>query len=291
MAQPHISLAAEKIGNLFGLPVTNSILMTWLAMMILILFSLAAARKVKIVPSALQSVAEVIIEGLYNLFQSVVGEHYIRTFFPLLATIFLFIVVANWGGLLPGVGTIGIRQDERIEAEGAQKGDVAIEKKEENTQNVEKVDNVNMVNIEKQNDQKKEVQGKFIPLFRGATADLNTTLAIAIIAVVAIQYYGVRSLGLSYFKKFFNFSNPIMFGVGLLDIVSEISRIISFAFRLFGNIFAGEVLLTVIAFLMPLFAPLPFIGLELFVGFIQALVFSMLTAVFLNMATVAHENH
>ena len=82
-----------------------------------------------------------------------------------------------------------------------------------------------------------------------------------------------------------------MFGVGLLEIVSEISRVISFAFRLFGNIFAGEVLLTVIAFLMPLIAPLPFLGLELFVGFIQALVFSMLTAVFLNMATVSHDSH
>lgn len=243
MAQPHISLAAEKIGSLFGFPITNSILMTWGVMLFLTFFSYYASRKITSVPSRIQGVAEIIVDGLYGLFKSVVGEHYVRTFFPLLATIFLFVVIANWGGLLPGVGTIGFREE-----------------------------------------------SEFIPLLRGATADLNTTLAIAIIAVVSIQYFGVQSLGLSYFKKFINLKDPIMFGVGLLEIVSEFSRIISFAFRLFGNIFAGEVLLTVIAFLMPLFAPLPFLGLELFVGFIQALVFSMLTAVFLNMATVSHEH-
>lgn len=241
--QPHISLAAEKIGYVFGLPVTNSILMTWLTMLILTLFAVLATRKISVVPSFVQSVAEIIIDGLYGLYKSVVGETHIRTFFPLLSTIFLFIIVANWGGLLPGVGSIGIHGE------------------------------------------------KFIPLFRGATADLNTTLALAIVSVLAIQYYGTKTLGLSYFKKFINLSNPIMFGIGLLEIVSEVSRILSFAFRLFGNIFAGEVLLTVIAFLMPLLAPLPFLGLELFVGFIQALVFSMLTAVFLNMATIAHEEH
>lgn len=243
MAQPHISLAAEKVGSLFGLPITNSILMTWGVMIFLTLFAYFASKKISSVPSSLQSIAEVIVDGLHGLFTSVVGERYINTFFPLLATIFLFIVVANWGGLLPGVGTVGFWEKE-----------------------------------------------EFVPLLRGATADLNTTLAIAIIAVLSIQYYGVKSLGLSYFKKFINLKNPIMFGVGLLDIISEFSRIISFAFRLFGNIFAGEVLLTVIAFLMPLLAPLPFLGLELFVGFIQALVFSMLTAVFLNIATVSHEH-
>ncbi|OGG26808.1 ATP synthase F0 subunit A [Candidatus Gottesmanbacteria bacterium RIFCSPLOWO2_01_FULL_39_12b] len=253
MPQPHISLSAEKIGSLFGIPITNSILMTWMTMLFLTVFSLMAVAKISLVPSNIQSMAEVIIDGLYNIFKSVVGEHYIKSFFPLLATIFLFIAVANWGGLLPGVGTIGFHREVITEVV--------------------------------------EAKSEFIPLFRGATADLNTTLALAIIAVLSIQYFGVRSLGGGYFKKFFNFSDPIMFGVGLLEIVSEISRVISFAFRLFGNIFAGEVLLTVIAFLMPLIAPLPFLGLELFVGFIQALVFSMLTAVFLNMATVSHDSH
>ena len=248
--QPHISLAAEKIGYIFGIPVTNSILMTWLTMLVLIIFSILATRKISIVPGFIQSIAEIVLDGLYNLYKSVVGEHHVKTFFPLLATIFLFIVVANWGGLFPGVGPIGIRETDDTGG-----------------------------------------HEKFTPLFRGATADLNTTLALAIVSVLAIQYYGTKTLGISYFKKFINLSNPIMFGIGLLEIVSEVSRVLSFAFRLFGNIFAGEVLLTVIAFLMPVFAPLPFLGLELFVGFIQALVFSMLTAVFLSMATVAHEEH
>ena len=98
-------------------------------------------------------------------------------------------------------------------------------------------------------------------------------------------------MGISYLKKFFNFTNPIYFYVGILELISEFSKIISFSFRLFGNIFAGEVLLTVIAFLIPVIAPLPFLGLELFVGFIQAVVFAMLTAVFLKMATISHEAH
>lgn len=292
MASPHISLAAEKIGSIFGLPITNSILMTWLTMLILILFSYGATKKIKSVPGNLQSVAEIIIDGLYSLFLSVVGEHYVKTFFSLLTTIFLFIIIANWGGLLPGVGTVGFFKHPTESA--------VTEENKPNESKVVATDETNEIKEEETHEatspadtiktETKKPELEFVPLLRGATADLNTTLALAIIAVVSIQVYGVKSLGLSYFKKFLNFSDPIMFGVGILEIVSEFSRIISFAFRLFGNIFAGEVLLTVIAFLMPLFAPLPFLGLELFVGFIQALVFSMLTAVFLNMATVSHEH-
>jgi F-type H+-transporting ATPase subunit a len=167
--------------------------------------------------------------------------HHIKKAFPILASLFLFIIVANWMGLLPGVGTVGFYEGER-----------------------------------------------FVPLLRGATADLNTTIALAIIAFFAIQYFGFSTLGVQYSKRFLNFSNPIMFFVGLLEIVSDLSKVISFAFRLFGNIFAGEVLLAVMAFLMPFLAPMPFLIMELFIGFIQALVFSTLTAVFINVA-VAHE--
>ena len=105
-----------------------------------------------------------------------------------------------------------------------------------------------------------------------------------------VQYAGLSALGFSYLKKFFNISNPINFVVGILELISEFARIVSFAFRLFGNIFAGEVLLTVIAFLIPLLAPIPFLGLELFVGLIQAMVFPLLAAVFFSMA-VSHEEH
>lgn len=247
MAEIHISLGAEKVFDIIeGVYITNSILSTWVVMALLIAFSIVSTRKLKLVPDGLQTFAEVIVDGLRGLFESVMHDQYKRHF-SLLATIFLFIIASNWAGLLPGVGTIGLFHGE----EGAK---------------------------------------EFTPLFRAGTADLNLTLALAIIAVGTIQYEGLRTLGVSYIKKFLNFSNPINFFVGILEIVSEISKIVSFSFRLFGNIFAGEVLLTVIAFLVPLFAPLPFLGLELFVGFIQALVFSMLTSVFLVVAT-SKEGH
>ncbi len=119
-------------------------------------------------------------------------------------------------------------------------------------------------------------------------------MALAIISVFATQVFGVMNLKLSYFKKFINFSSPINFAVGILELISEFAKIISFAFRLFGNIFAGEVLLAVISFIggtYLFFAPMPFYGLELFVGLIQALVFAMLSLVFFNMATQSHDNH
>ncbi|KKS41143.1 MAG: ATP synthase subunit a [Candidatus Gottesmanbacteria bacterium GW2011_GWB1_43_11] len=264
MGQPHISLAAEKITSIAGWPVTNSILTTWLVMALLTVFALLVSRRISLVPTNLQQIAEIVIEGIHKLFTSVVGEAKIATFFPLLATLFLFIIIANWSGLLPGVGSVGLFKTEK-EVE-------IVEKEITTTESLE-------------SSAKKE---EFIPLFRGPTADLNTTLAMALIAFFSLHYYGFSDLGLGYFKRYFNLSNPIMFFVGILEIISDLSKIISFAFRLFGNIFAGEVLLTVIAFLMPVVAPLPFLGLELFVGFIQALVFSMLTAVFLNMATMSH---
>lgn len=128
-----------------------------------------------------------------------------------------------------------------------------------------------------------------IPFIRSGSADLNFTLAMAVIVVMATWIYGIKELGIkSHFSKFFNFKNPIHTFIGLLELVSEFSRVISFSFRLFGNIFAGEVLLLVIAFLVPVIAGLPFLFLELFVGLVQALVFSMLTLVFLKVATDGH---
>lgn len=235
-----ISLAAEPIGNILGLPITNSLLATWFTMAVLFIFSWAATRKLTMRPGGLQAVAEMIVGGMYDFFKQVTGPH-IAEFFPLLGSLLLFIITANWMGLLPGFGTIGFWHGE-----------------------------------------------EFIPLLRGATADLNMTVGLAITAVISIQFFGFKILGMHYRTRFINFKSPIMFYVGVLEFISELSKIISFAFRLFGNIFAGEVLLAVMAFLMPFIVPLPFLMMELFVGFIQALVFSMLTAVFLNVA-VSHE--
>lgn len=242
----HISLTAEKVFSLNGFTVTNSLLTSWIAMLLLLIFAVAATRKISLVPGNLQQIAEIVVDGIHNLFASILHDK-ISTFFPLVGTYFLYIIALNWLGLLPGVGTIGLN---------------AVE----------------------------EGHTVFTPIFRAGTADLNTTLGLAIIAMLIIQITGFRTLGIDYLKKFFNFKNPINFFVGILELVSEFSKIISFAFRLFGNIFAGEVLLTVIAFLMPLLVPLPFMGLELFVGFIQALVFSMLTAVFLSLAMIKTEH-
>lgn len=236
---PHISLSAEKLATVAGLPITNALVTTWLVMGILILLTLFGTANLRLVPGIGQSIVELVVGGLYDFFASVTGKH-ITKFFPLLASLFLFIIAANWVGLLPGVGTIGFFHGE-----------------------------------------------EFTPLLRGATADLNTTLALAIVAVAAIQYFGFQTAGIHYSSRFFNFKDPIYFVLGILEIISELSKVISFAFRLFGNIFAGEVLLAVMAFLMPFIVPLPFLMMELFVGFIQALVFSMLTAVFLNVA-VSH---
>lgn len=247
--KPHIAIAAEKVAEIFAFPVTNSVIMTWLVTAFMIFIGFWSVRHLQTVPRGIQNFLEMLVEGLTGLLQSITGEK-THEFFPLLATFFFFIIVANWSGLLPGVGSIGLYKTVHGEQE-------------------------------------------FIPLFRGPTADLNTTLALAIVAVVALQYYGIKTLGSKYLTRYINIKNPILFFVGVLEIVSEFARIISFAFRLFGNIFAGEVLLTIVAFIMPyflFFAPLPFFGLELFVGFIQAFIFTTLTAVFLRVATVAEEH-
>jgi len=129
------------------------------------------------------------------------------------------------------------------------------------------------------------------PFLRGGTADLNTTFAMSIIAMVLVQYFGIRYLGArEYLGKFFNLTNPVKAFVGILELISQFSSVLSFSFRLFGNIFAGEVLMTVVSFLIPVLASFPFLVFEFFVGFIQALVFSMLTSIFISVA-IAHEEH
>jgi len=247
----HISLAAEKITEICGLPITNSMVMTWVAGVLLIIIAFFTTKKISLVPRGIQNVMEMIIEFLFNTVNDVIGDReQTKKYFPLLATIFLFIITNNWLGLLPGIGTIGYY--ETIHGE--------------------------------------EV---LVPILRSGNADLNMTFALAIVTIFAVQIFGIIAIGFfKYSGKFFNFKNPINTFVGFLELISEISRMISFAFRLFGNIFAGEVLLTVIAVIMPYIAPLPFFGLELFVGAIQALVFTMLALVFIKMAITDHaEEH
>jgi F-type H+-transporting ATPase subunit a len=246
-----ISLAAEKIGSVLGFPITNSLLMTWISIILLAVLGYFAGKKPQLVPKGIQNFFEMVLEYLLSLADDIIGDKKIsRKYFPFVATFFIFIVGTNWLGLLPGVGTIGFHQ---VNAAG------------------------------------KEI---FVPLLRGGNADLNTTLALAITSVFAVQIFGIAAIGfVKYGKKFLNFKGPIEFFVGILELVSEISKMISFSFRLFGNIFAGEVLLTVVAFLIPWIAPLPFYGLELFVGLVQALVFTLLTLVFIKMGITDHEEY
>lgn len=286
----NISLSAEKLFSIGGVfPVTNSLLTTWIVMLFLLTVSLLLKGKIKLKPGYFQSIFEIIIDALRGLFDGILHEQSAK-FFPILATFFLFIIFSNWSGLLPGVGTIGLTKEEAVDEKvtAAHAAETIEETNQNSNKNLHKTGTASGDVKESGNSEEtpEEEKTEFIPLFRSGTADLNTTLALAIIAVITVQYAGFSALGLGYLKKYFNFSNPIYFFVGILELIGEFARIISFAFRLFGNIFAGEVLLTVIAFLMPLFAPLPFLGLELFVGFIQALVFSMLAAVFLSLAVI-----
>lgn len=237
---PHISIKAEKIFEFLGLGITNSMIASLIVFSITVFISLYYKNQSTLKKKGnFYYLVKFFVKTIYDLFFSVLGEK-TNVFFPLLFAFFLYVLLQNWFGLLPGVGSLLIKVKEGHE----------------------------------------EV---FIPLLRANTADLSTTLALAIISVFSIQYFAIKYLGVKkYLHKFFNFSDPIMFFVGILDIISEISKILSFAFRLFGNIFAGEVILVIIAFLIPILASFPFILMEVFVGLVQALVFSMLTAVFIS---------
>ncbi|MES2994855.1 MAG: F0F1 ATP synthase subunit A [Patescibacteria group bacterium] len=239
----HVVLKAEEIFNVGGFPITNSLLLTWITMAVLIVFALSFRRKLAMIPGKLQAGVEWAFEGVLNyMAETLESMELARRFFPLIATIFLFVLVANELAFLPGVGT----------SLGLDNG-----------------------------------HGGLTPLFRAPAADLNFTLALAIISFLTIEITGVLTLGLlKYGGKFVNFRSPVDFAVGLIELVSNLGRLISFSFRLFGNIFAGEVMILVAAFFLPYFLPVPLMAFEVFVGFIQAVVFAMLTLFFIKLAVM-----
>ncbi len=248
MTAIHISLAAEPIGHILGFPITNSMLGALLAAALLILVARASGKNASLKPGKLQNAMEMVLEFLLGLMDNVTNDRAkSKKFFPIVATIFFFVIAMNWIGLVPLFGTIGIR---------------------------EVVDGHKVLT----------------PFLRGGTADLNMTVSIAMISVVAAQVFAVMYIGTKkHLRKYFN-PNPTMMFPGIIELIGEFTKIISFSFRLFGNIFAGEVLLLVISTLVPLVAPIPFYFLELFVGFIQAFVFALLTLVFFQIATTAEEH-
>lgn len=265
------TLFAEPIVNAGNFTITNSLIMSWVTVIVLVTFFVLAGRKAKQNkkggPKGIHNLFEIVLEQALNMADSVTGNRKkTLKFLPIVLALFLFILVSNWMGLLPGVGTIGF-----IETEAAGK--------------------------------------VFVPLLRGATADINTTLAIALFSVIMSHIFGVITVGAwNHFNKFVNLKalaaipakikkdpaivmvNPIKVFVGLIEVISEIAKIASLSLRLFGNIFAGEVLLASMMAISAFLLPLPFMFLELIVGIVQALVFAILTLAFMSIATTAEEH-
>ncbi len=263
--QPHPELPPEEIFSLFGFPITNTMIGAWISILVLGLIFWAATRKMKLIPGRLQTFAEFAIGWLLNFCTDIAGEKNGRRFFPLVATIFLFVIANAWLSLIPGFGSILIT----------------------------------------------DVHGETAHLIRGANTDINLPLVLALISFFMVEFWGIRDIGRKYSSKFFNF-NPLfgsvksvftgkvkkglggMFNgaikafIGRIELLSELVRVLSFTFRLFGNMTGGEILLIMIAYMAPFVIGTVFYGLELLVGFIQALIFGGLTLVFAMIAVTPH---
>lgn len=221
--------------------------MTWLVMVLLIGGAYLFGRSLKLVPGKFQAGFEWFYTICFDYIAETLGSEVLaKRFFPLIATIFLFVVVGNELEFFPGVGSIGIFH-----------------------------------------------HNEFLPLLRAPAADLNFTLALAFISFFTIEITGLATLGaLKYSKRFVNLSSPVGFAVGLIELMSNLGRLISFSFRLFGNIFAGEVMILVASYFLPYLLPVPLMAFEMFVGFIQGVVFAMLTLFFIKLAIMEpHEEH
>lgn len=244
----HIALASERLFDVWGFPITNTIVTMWVVMGLLIIFSFLVGRGLRLVPSKVQTAVEMGYEYVFTYVEQTLGSRKLANrYFPLIATIFFFILVGNLFGALPIFGTVGI--------------------------NHATVDHG-------------EVHHELVPIFHTVNADLNTTLALAIISFFVIELSGILTLGvLKYGSKFVNFSGGAMgFIVGLLELIGNLARLISFSFRLFGAIFAGHVLLMVIGAFVPLVLPVPLMAFELFIGLLQAAIFAILTLAFIKIA-------
>jgi F-type H+-transporting ATPase subunit a len=258
-----LSPKAVEIGRVLGFPITNSMVASWIVAAILIVFARFATRRMSEIPSGAQNFMEWLLESLYKFLESLLGKHLVERTFWFFATIFIFILSANWIGLVPGAGVIGWGHA---------------------TPHGFKVDQ---------------------PLFRGANADVNLTLAMALVFFACWIGWAVTEVGVKgFFKELFAPKGEssgllkivlavVFFAVGCLEVISILFRPVSLSFRLYGNIFAGENMLETMAGLVPSLSwllPVPFYFLELLVGVVQALVFMLLTAVF-TLLICQHEEH
>lgn len=323
---PVIIVAPEHIFDIGPLEVTNTMFTSWFVVALICAVAIIAGRNMSVVPSGFSGAVEALVSGFYGIVVSVAGEQNGRRFFGLVATIFFYVLVSNYFGLLPfnmvlgkpeaghgekqvyfretsllglDVAYIPVGPDECEGAEcthgaetaapapgagaavsappGAAPGGTALVAAEEG-------------------ETPSGTSGLLAPWFRSVNTDVNAPMAIAIFSFLFVEFWGLQSLGPGYLKKFFNFGGLLRgkpmglidVFVGFLELLSELSRVVSFTFRLFGNIFAGEVLLTMMTFLVPFVLVDIFFGLELFVGLVQAFVFAMLTLVFAQTAVAMH---
>ena len=261
-AQHGLSQKAVEIARPFGFPITNSMVVSWIVAVGLIVFAQRSTRRMSQVPGGAQNLFEWLIEGLYGLLESIIGRHLVERTFWFFATIFIFILASNWVGLIPGVGTIGWGH---------------------------------------------QTEHGFIieqPLLRGANADLNMTLAMALVFFACWIVWALQEVGVGgVFKELFAPKGDttgvlrllmivVFFAAGCLEIVSILFRPVSLSFRLYGNVFAGENMLETMATIVPglgWLLPIPFYFMELLVGLVQALVFMLLTAVFTLLICQHHE--
>ena len=233
----HVALAAQRLGEFIGIPITNTLVTTWLVVGALVLSAFLFRNKIALIPSRIQALLEMLFEFVYDYVTETLGSRVMaRKFFPLLMTIFIFVLALNWFEFLPGVESIKYHGE---------------------------------------------------PLFRGVNTDLTTPLVLAFISFFVIEITGVVTIGIyKYGSKFIvnPLKNPIGFAIGLIELIGEFVRLISLSFRLFGNILAGSVIIAVATYFAPYGAPGILSLFEVFIGFLQAAVFSLLTLFFIKLA-------
>lgn len=303
-----VAIAPEILFTVAGFDVTPTLLTSVLVFVIITVVAVFSTRNLQLVPNGAQNVMEAVIEGLITLFESIAGPKW-RDFFTIAASIFLLVIVSNFIGLIPGAGSIGVIKVGEETHTRIENGQVCYEHpetKECTPSGIYVLGDVpdfiktttlyNKRLVEAGKEEEVEEHAALVPLIRAPSSDINLPLALALVSVIMTQVYGMRAQGLRYWTRFFSFRRllrgDITFGlidafVGLVELISELGKIIAFTFRLFGNIFAGEVILLIMAFLF-LMLPFPFYGLEFFVAFIQAFVFAVLTVAFMRLATAEH---
>lgn len=270
-----VTLYAEQVGHIGSFPITNSLLTSWIAVLLIVIISLGIRFSIQKVPGKLQSLFEMILDAAYDLCDQVTGSRKItERVFPLAIAIFFFVLFNNWLGILP-LGGFGL-----VELQYSGAGEAV------------------------------QSHATFLPFIRSGTADINTTIALAVVAVIGSNIFGVLTIGAwKTFNKYVNLkalggiaknvrkdpmvllTAPITFFVGVLELVGEAAKVASLSFRLFGNVFAGEVLLGAMTAILAYVLPVPFMFLEIFVGLIQALIFAMLTLVYFTIASQDHNEH